>query len=481
MKIKPSKRQALEELWRRGNLSWKLKKHQKELYDLFHNTDFKTQTWLLSRRSGKSFVLSLLAIEECIKTPNTIIKFLSPTKLQVNNNVRPIMKKILEDCPEDLKPTLREKDYIYYFTNGSEIQLAGTDNGHAEKLRGGDSHISIIDEAQSCDELKYIVKSILLPTTLITKGKVLLAGTPPKNFDHDFIDFIEEAEMRGSLIRKTIYDNVMVDEKMLQEIMEETGGVNSEDFQREYLCKLIKDANSTVIPEADDNLMSQIVKEWPKPPHYDAYVSMDLGFKDLTGVLFGYYDFRADKIIIEDEYVIKGSDIHLPILSKTILDKEKELWYNHYTNEIKKPYLRVSDINYIVLNDLRIHSNHELDFKVTAKDDKESAINTFRVLLSNQKIIIHPKCETLIRHIKNAKWSKNKSKREFARSPDDSHYDLLDAAIYLVRNVAFNKNPYPAGYEFNNKDLFVVNYNKFNNQNNDDLYRKIFNIKRGNK
>lgn len=478
MKIKPNKRQALEELWRRGNLGWKLHKHQKQLYDLFHNTEFKTQTWLLARRSGKTYSLCVLAIEECIKNPNTIVKFLSPTKLQVNNNVRPIMKKILDDCPEDLRPTLREKDYIYYFPNGSEIQLAGTDNGHAEKLRGGDSHISIVDEAQSCDGLKYIVKSILLPTTLITKGKVLLAGTPPKEFDHDFINFIEESELRGSLVRKTIYDNSMVSETMLNEIMEETGGINSEDFRREYLCELIVDANTAVVPEADEKLMNEITRDWPKPPHYDSYVSMDLGFKDLTGVLFAYYDFRADKIVIEDEYVVSGSDIHLPRLAKTILDKEKELWFNHLTNEIKKPYLRVSDINYIVLNDLRIHSNHELDFKVTAKDDKESAINTFRVLLSNKKIIINPKCVTLIRHIKNAKWSKNRSKREFARSPDDSHYDLLDAAIYLTRNVALHKNPYPAGYEYNNRDMFIADYNKFNASSNDEVYRKIFNVKR---
>lgn len=478
MKKKPNKKQALNELWRRGNLSWKLKSHQKDLYNLFHNSDFKTQTWLLSRRSGKSYTLSLLAIEECIKNPNSIIKFLSPTKLQVNNNVRPIMKKILEDCPEDLKPTLREKDYIYYFPNGSEIQLAGTDSGHAEKLRGSDSIISIIDEAQSCDDLKYIVKSILLPTTLITKGKVILAGTPPKEYDHDFIDFIEEAEMRKSLVRKTIYDNVMVDEEMMQEIMEETGGINSEDFQREYLCKIIKNAQLTVIPEATDELLEKITKEWPKPPHYDTYVSMDLGFKDLTGILFAYYDFRADKIIIDDEYTIKGEEIHLPVLSQTILDKEKELWFNVLTGEERKPLIRTSDINYIVLNDLKKHSNYELDFLAAKKDDKDSIINTLRVMLNNHKIIINPRCKTLIRHLKNAKWSKNKSKREFARSPDDSHYDLVDALLYLIRVIQFGKNPYPAGYDYSSRDLFVYNKDKFNGTQNDDVYRKIFNVKR---
>ena len=40
-----------------------------------------------------------------ISKPNSIVKFVSPTKVQVNNNVRPLFKKLLEDCPEELVPT----------------------------------------------------------------------------------------------------------------------------------------------------------------------------------------------------------------------------------------------------------------------------------------------------------------------------------------------------------------------------------------
>ena len=233
---KISKQQAIAELWLRGNISWKLKPHQKDLYNLFYNTNHKTQTWLLSRRSGKTYTLAMLAIEACLKQKNTIVKFLSPTKIQVNSNLRPIIRDILKDCPEEIKPEFKAKDYIYYFPNGSEIQLAGSESGHYEKLRGGYSHIAIIDEAQDVTDLNDVVKSVLLPTTLTTKGKVLLAGTPPKNPDHEFNTFVEDAELRGSLIRKTVYDNTMLKPEDIEEIKAEVGGENSEEFRREFLC-----------------------------------------------------------------------------------------------------------------------------------------------------------------------------------------------------------------------------------------------------
>lgn len=448
---KISRVEAIKELWRRGELSWKLDAVQKQMHSSYYNAPFKIHTWLLARRSGKTYLLCVLALEQCIKTPNSIVKFVSPTKLQVNNNVRPLFKKLLEDCPEDVKPEFRTKDYIYYFPNGSEIQLAGTDSGHAEKLRGGDSHICIVDEAGSCDHLDTVVKSILLPTTLITRGKLVLASTPPQESEHDFINFIEEAEHKGSLVKKTVYDNPRITKEQLDELIEELGGLTTEAARRELLCEIVKDSNTSVIPEATDELYAEIVKEWPKPPFYDAYEAMDLGFNDLTVILFGYYDFRAAKIIIEDEYVINGQELHLPKLVDTIRKKENDLWLNALTNEVKVPTKRVSDIDYIVLNEIRRISNNEIKFEATKKDNNEAAINTLRVLLAKKQIIIHPRCKTLLRHLKNVKWKSANNKERFARSPDDGHYDAVDALKYFVRSINYNKNPYPAHY---NKDLY---------------------------
>jgi hypothetical protein len=479
--VKLTKKQIRDELWRRGELVFKLDPVQRELYNLFYNSNHKMMTWLLSRRQGKTYTLCVLALEQCLRQPNSIVKFVSPTKLQVNNNVRPLFRKILEDCPAELIPDYRKQDYIFYFANGSEIQLAGTEGGHAEKLRGGDSHLWFIDEAGSCSNLNNVIKSILLPSTLITGGKGILASTPPKSADHPFLAIIEDAERRGSLIKKTIYDNPRVTREQIDEMIAELGGIHTEEARRELLCEVVKDSNSSVLPEVTDELLKEIVKDWPTPPFLDCYVAMDLGFQDLTALIFGYYDFRADKIIIEDEiaFNFQEQDKHLELLTKRIMQKEAELWTNTLTDEKKIPLVRVSDINLIVTNEIRKFSLDTINFVNARKDDKDSAINNVRILLANKKIIISPKCETLIRHMKNAKWAKNGEK--FARSPDDAHYDFVDALIYLVRHVNFAKNPYPKGYDLSlrRSDAHISNPKDFYKNNDpDDIYRTIFGLNR---
>jgi hypothetical protein len=488
MSQKETKISALEarkELWFRGELSWKLDRNQKELYKLFHESDHKVQTWLLARRSGKTYALCVLALELCVKRPNSIVKFLSPTRLQVQTNIRPLIKQILEDCPEDLRPSdMKTQDFIYYFPNGSELQLAGSEAGHAEKLRGGSSHISIIDEAQDVSNLDDIIKSILLPTTLTTGGKVLVAGTPPKSTDHEFVALIEKAEERGSIVKKTVYDNPRILEKDLEIILEEHAPLREKDpkFRREYLCEIIKDESISVIPEFNENLKMQIVKPWPAPPYFDGYVSMDLGAIDLTALLFGYYDFRAGKLIIEDELLCDFSkkDMNIERLVDLIKKKEEELWTNKLSGEVKKPYMRVSDINPIVTQEIAVKSLGQIFFSPTKKDDKEAAINNMRALLGGHKIIIHPRCVNLLRHLEHVKWASAKNKNTFARSAVNGHYDLVDCLIYMCRSVLYSKNPFPAGYDMGNKDYFVPNPDGFYSRKSPsaiDMYKKIFSVK----
>jgi hypothetical protein len=95
-------------------------------------------------------------------------------------------------------------------------------------------------------------------------------------------------------------------------------------------------------------------------------------------------------------------------------------------------------------------------------------------MLANKKIVIDPKCETLIRHIKHCKWKDRSAKDEFDRSPDDGHYDAVDALLYFTRAVNFNKNPYPASYGYNTRDLHIENRGNFAKSTPQEIYKSIF-------
>lgn len=182
------------ELWRRGLIHYKFHSVQKELWDVYSNSsEGSTMVWLLPRQMGKSFCLGLIATIQCNSKPNSIVKLLTDTKLHAKTIYEPIFREIFEDCPEDLKPEYIASSYVYVFKNGSQIQLAGSDGGHAERLRGQKSDLILVDEAGFCSNLNYNVNSILFPTTTHTGGKIVLASTPSPEPDHDFVGFVEEA------------------------------------------------------------------------------------------------------------------------------------------------------------------------------------------------------------------------------------------------------------------------------------------------
>jgi phage terminase large subunit len=478
-----SKKEAISELWRRGNLKWKCHSVQKEMYERFYSAEKNSVScWLLSRQSGKSYLLAILALEAALQKPFSIIKLVTDTKVHLKSIFEPIFNELLQDCPADVKPSYVPSQFLYSFENGSQIQLAGSDGKHYEKLRGQKSTLVLVDEAGFCSDLDDMVTSVLLPTTTHTGGKLVLASTPPAESDHPFLKFIEQAELNGRLVTKTVYDNPLLSKEQVDRLAESMGGVNSDRFKREYLCAIIKEASSSAIPEFTADMEKEIVKEYQEPPFSDCYVAMDLGFKDLTAVVFGYYDFRTGKIIVQDElmYDFKLPNSSTKDLSNKILAKEEKLWYNPLTNEKKMPYLRVSDIDYIVLNELRINSDYQLNFQPATKEYKAAAVNNLRAFFSARRIVIHPRCENLIRHLRNVKWDKNKEK--FTRSPDDGHYDFVDAMIYLVRCVQYNKNPYPASYDAGPPQdalgqVQSLNKYKYEYGNNTDIYRKIFGIK----
>lgn len=482
---KLTKKQAIEKLWRAGNLSYKLKGIQKEMYESVHNSKGKKSTFLVSRRSGKSFTMALLATEYCSKHPNSVIKYLLPKKKDAKIILLPIMRIILEDCPEDLKPEWKAADYVFDFPNGSQIQLGGTDNGNAESIRGGSANIAILDEAgfQDYNDFSYIVKSIILPTLLTTRGKIIMASTPSREPSHPFmVEWVEPAREDGTLIEYDIYSNPMIDEEMMNEIIAEYPlGIHDPDFRREMLLESSPDQQVQVIPEFDSKAQEEIVVPSPKPAKFDTYVAGDVGAIDLTVYLFGYWDWERKKLVVQDELVLGGDGTRLNTsqIADGILQKERFLFKNELTGDVDKPYLRVMDNNLIVINDLR--TLYDLDFIPTKKDDKNAAIDELRVMIMNRDIEINPKCEVLLHHLKTTQWRYNSRgirhgyKRTGKVTKHKAHHgDAVDALIYMVRNIQKNKDPYPENWgEMSGDGMFRGNgyyQNKTNSKMKDFLH-----------
>ena len=475
-----------------GQLVWKLKGKQKIIYDHFKNNERDLIPCLISRQFGKSFTLCVLALELCIRKPNAIIKYICPTSKMVLNVMVPRIREIIADCPEEIRPVWFGSEKRWKFPNGSEIQVAGTENGSYDSIRGGSADLCIVDEAAFCSDLETVVFNVLAPTTDTTDGKIYFATTPnDKNANHDFHRlFIYPYEATGDLLKMTWEDSPMVNDTQRARILARyPGGDVNIKFRCEYLCEVPDVTESTVIPEFS-KVQDQIVKEVPTPEHCDFYTSMDLGFKDLTVTLFGYYDFTRSALVILDEHVINGPDLKTDTLKNEIKKHEKM----HYVTSMgeQEAYMRVMDNNNLMLTN-ELQREHGLLFVPTQKHNKDQVIDMVRRWTEQGRIIIHPRCMNLIYHIKNAQWHYTRAgtstgKFKHLEGNEDagllrSHADALDALIYMVRNIHTHRNPYPENYgiNINSSTYMSPKYKPKGAAEASDFMRKLMNLRKNNK
>lgn len=348
----------------------------------------------------------------------------------------------------------RFKEQVYDIQVDNDTHLFLTANG----LVTHNCHVAIVDEAGFCSDLSHILKYILVPTTTLTRGRIIFASTTPPTPDHEFIQYMEAAEASGRLIRKTIFDAVedgivsnstrKITMEMVNEIITEyevDGGVNSDAFRTEYLCEIIFNSDDSVLPEFTKEVQEEVVKNWPRPAFSDNYVAMDVGFTDMTAIIFAYYDYDNAVIVIEDEYHVRGQEVTAKKVSEQIFSIEDKLWTNPTTGELNKPYMRYSDNNLIFINELAIE--YDCFFTPTEKQNKASYITKLKTWIKEHRVIINPRCTTLLAHMRGATWDKNK--KEYKRNTvDKHHYDFVDALVYLVRNIDEFKSPYPKGYKY---------------------------------
>ena len=486
--------QIKRKLWERGDLEYLLKGDQHKVKAaLVAGIKLKDiHTVLCSRRFGKSFILCCWAFEVCLKKPRSTVKYACPEQKQVRAIFEEILPVLLDECPEHLKPVWKEQKNTWYFPNGSKIQIAAVNKGRADSLRGGAADLCIVDEAGFVDRLSYVILSVLSPTIDTTKGNIVMASTPnPDNPMHEFhTDYVIPLLEERQLIKFTLYESPMVDAAQIEKIIARFPmGVDDPRFQCEYMCMIAVDKTAMAIPTFSEEVEKDIVRESKRPAFYDIYVSGDPAASDLTGILFGYWDFRRQVLVIEDELVLggKGTSLQTKHIASGIKRKEKLNFTHPITQHQMKPFRRIMDNNNpILINDLR--ADHELMFIATAKDNKYGAVDKVNKWISEAQIEINPKCKVLRHHLRTTKWKVKKDGtrvNEFSQVGQDSkkiykkhHGDLVDALVYMVRNVMVNKNPFPTNYEHMVGDAVHMPEAQDTTGGLEDLAAKLLNIKK---
>ncbi len=435
--------------WEQARLKFKLQYHQKKAYDHIKNSPSGELFFLLCHRGfGKTYIGSIIAIEEALKNTEGSILIISSTLKKLRTIVRPTFHQILQDCPEEYRPKYNAQDSTYTFPNGVTIHLCAAEKGHIESLRGIHKVLLVLaDEAgffgdeEDSFPLDQVIENILNPMFIRTKSnpRIILMTTPPETPNHPCKKYYEEAQFRNCVATFDIDHSDIPPHKVEEQKRRCTDPLA---WEREYMCRWVVDSNRLIIPEWNKKYITEVPRD-EFFEFYHKYEFLDTGVRDFTINGFGYYNFRMGKMVIEDEVLLKGDQVRTDILADQTKEKEKALGY-------RKMYRRIGDNNnLIILNDLS-GPKHNLPFMATTKgvlnsnnqDEDFGMVNELRLWVNSGRLLVHPRCTYLIGCLENGIW--DKQKKAFARSTTYGHFDGLAALCYLVRHTDTQTNPIPA-------------------------------------
>jgi hypothetical protein len=411
--------EQVAELWRIGNLSYKLHEGQKQIRKTIRSLPPNVREALVfcSRRYGKSYLAACLALEDCLKTPHANVIFIGPSIRQTLDIVRLIFPEILHDAPKGLV-TQSKSEKRWHFSNGSQLMIGGFDTAR-ESIRGLKANSVYLEESGSAhpDLYEYTIKSVLMPTMMHSQGRLIHLTTPAPIIDHPLHAItIPKTQAEGSYFRFTIRDNPLLSLEIIEREIHELGGLESSHCQRELFCNIVRDEQTTVVPQFDEKKHVSAA-----PPPADAYywISGDIGgVRDKSVLHLCAYDHVTKKTMFLDERAFDPKTPTVEIV-KGALEMEAGRQVYRAVDAPGQLYVDLSAVyNYPCFLPEKLHFDQNIHRVQTAfwKDE----------------VLVNPTCKLLIATLNSGQL--NKQRTDFARTEALGHCDALASLVYGLRH-----------------------------------------------
>jgi hypothetical protein len=435
--------ESYERLFKIGIIGeWFLRESQKPFFNLVRNN--RQSVIMTRRRFGKSSTV-LVEFSEIAQVEKVEMRAGGITRAAIKQILSNCLDHIYAFCPKYAPKYYHQDGCFVYPATDSKIYIFGMSNSEeANKARGNECDYVYCDEYGFWKfNPSYTVNSVLAPLLEHSKyGKLIITSTIPKDLTHDYLKRCRDARENGIFFYHDINDSLKagdITDKEYTEIARMSGGVDSEDFRREYLLQEIASTSDLIVPEAQDE--SLYVGEVERPQFYKSYVQLDLGLKDKSVALFGYYNFDLNRLVIEREHVANYTTTEDKVAEYKII--EQELGYltprRLSDNDAQQLFDMNNSFKYPISPIVK-RRKHDV-----MKQDKsslaESLINQLRIGISQGKVLISEDCPVLIMSLKYGIWNDNRT--DFERNEALGHWDAGMALCYLYDNIDWKANPYP--------------------------------------
>jgi len=370
-------------------------------------------------RSGKTFniVRCIVARAAKCKSRHIILRLtFNACKTSIFMDTFP---KVMAICYPDLNYKVNKSDYCVTLPNGSEVWFGGLDDDKRVEKHLGKEYSTIF--FNECSQLSY--SSILMMLTRLAeksdlKKKVYYDENPPSKKHWSYWLFIKKLDPIESepLDEPEDYTSIVMNPKD-----------NMDNIDADYLKMLSK------MPEKER--MRFLEGEFTNDDDGAAYYSFDREIhvgetKQLSGTLFIGMDFNVNpmtavivqyiggKFYVHDERYLENSDT-FKMCDSLIKGKYFGTVIPDSTGKNRKTSGK-SDHN--ILKDNGFTIPHVFNPFVTDR------VNNVNRLLTENRIIINPKCKKLIGDLEKVSWKDNK----LDQKTDSSLTHISDALGYAL-------------------------------------------------
>lgn len=421
---------TIDQLWKEGKLGYKLHDVQKQIRSTIRALPGSTREALVfcSRRLGKSYLACVMAIEDCLRKPNAQVFIIGPTKIQTTDIVNGLLPLITQDAPKGLL-WVTKSERKWQFANGSQLIIGGFDTA-LESMRGKRADTIYLEESglASPDEFEYILRSVLFPTLMHSRGKIVHLTTPAFIIDHPLhLTTIPTTQSQGAFFKYTIRDNPLLSAEDIESEIHNLGGLDSSHCQRELFCNIVRDENITVVPQFNER---NHVAELSLPDNAHYWVAGDVGgVRDKSVFLLCAYDYSTNKICVVSEAAFDPKTPTSEIVKGALAMEGGRSLYR----AVDAPGQLFVDFGSVY--GYSCFPPEKLHF--------DQNIHRLQTAFWKDEILVSPACKLLIATLNSGQL--NKQRTDFNRSDSLGHCDAMAALVYALRYADKRVPPKPQG------------------------------------
>lgn len=363
---------------------------QQEVFD--HKARFKIVA--AGRRTGKSYLASVMAYNHCLEHRNQRAILIGPTVSMIRESMWTTLKNIVHKSHLEGLP--REMDLELRFINGSRLSLKGFDR--PDSLRG----ISPSPTFIILDEFAFIktgaFSEVVLPmaTDPNRKARVLIISTP-KGVSGDFYQLYNKGQEENPLWKSWQFTAESVRPDMKEEIALARSTLDLKTFEQEYCATFNNTGDSVFYNFSRENNVCDIE---PLKKGEPVHIAIDFNVKIMASSVFAH---RGDQLHCVNEFY-GSADTHQLIRRIKSVYKDRDITvYPDASGNARKTSASTGVTDFSLLRNA--------GFKVLARSKQPpivDSVNCVNHLLKDangySRLYFHKDCTRTIASMEQTSW-----------------------------------------------------------------------------